>query len=135
MRSKKINQFGEPVEKTKLYDFDAIRKARQIIEKDPSDHKILSRLALEAGINERKLKTGFRELFETSPYKYLVSLRLEMAKTLLEDTDDTVRQIAYKVGFESCNGFRIAFKNTFGLSPRQFRKECGDISCVDLVIA
>jgi len=122
MRSLKVNQFGNPILKTKIYDFGAIQQAKQIIEKDPSKHFCLSRLADMVGINENKLKTGFRELFQISPYKFLVKLRLEKARELLEESDDTVQQISDKVGFESYNGLSVAFKSAFRLSPTQYRK-------------
>ena len=101
---------------------DAIQQAKQIIEKDPSKHFCLDRLADMVGINENKLKIGFRELFEISPYKYLVKLRLEKARELLEESDDTVQEISDKVGFESYNGLSVAFKSAFQLSPTQYRK-------------
>jgi AraC-like DNA-binding protein len=123
MRTKKVNQFGDPVSQTKLYDFHAIEKARLIIEKNPSDHWVISILAYKAGINECKLKKGFKELYRTSPYKYLVKLRLEKAKALLDETDCTIQEIADKVGFETYKGFSAAFKNAFGVPPRKYRKK------------
>lgn len=122
MRSFKVNQFGNPILKTKIYDFVAIQQAKDIIEKDPSRHFCINRLADMVGINENKLKTGFRELFQTTPYKYLVKLRLEKARELLEESDDTVQQISDKVGFESYNGLSVAFKSAYQLSPTQYRK-------------
>jgi len=121
MRSVKINEQGNPIERTKIYDFEAIRKAKEIIETNPSEHLVISRLADKAGINEFKLKIGFREIFGISPYKYLTKLRLDMAKLLLEDTDYTIREIADKVGFETYNGFSVCFRNAFGVLPSQYR--------------
>ena len=121
MRSVKINEHGNPIERTKIYDFEAIRKAKKIMETDPSEHLIISRLADKAGINEFKLKIGFREIFGISPYKYLTKIRLDMAKELLEDTDYTIGEIADKVGFETHNGFSMCFKNAFGILPSRYR--------------
>jgi AraC family transcriptional activator of pyochelin receptor len=109
--------------KIKSYDLPAIERARQIIEKNPTDHWIIPILADKAGINECKLKRGFKELYLTSPYKYLVKLRLEKAKLILEETDHTIQEIADRVGFESYKGFSLAFKNAFGILPSQYRKQ------------
>jgi len=122
MRKKKVYQFGVPIEKTKLYDIPAIEKAKQIIETDPSEHIFISRLAEKVGLNEFKLKLGFRELFKISPYQYLLQLRLQQAKTLLEDTDLTINEIADSVGFKSYNGFSTTFKRLYKLSPTHYRK-------------
>ena len=78
-------------------------------------------LADKAGINEFKLKLGFRELFQTSPYKYRLSLCLEKAKELLEQTDDTIDQIANQCGFDTYNGFSTAFKKAFKIAPTMYR--------------
>ena len=80
-------------------------------------------LAGKVGINEFKLKVGFRELFRTSPYQYRLHLCLERAKELLQETDDTIDQIAIKVGFETYNGFSVAFKKAYNIPPTTYRNK------------
>jgi len=109
------------IERTKLYDVPAIEFAKSLIDKDPVSHIHIPMLAEKAGINEFKLKIGFRELFQTSPYKYRLHLCLERAKLLLEDTDDTIDQIAGKVGFDTYNGFSTAFKKAYNIAPTEYR--------------
>ncbi|HTR29188.1 MAG TPA: AraC family transcriptional regulator [Puia sp.] len=121
MRKKKIRGYAHPIERTKLYDVPAIELARSLIEKDPINHIHVPILADRAGINEFKLKQGFRELFQTSPYQYRLHLCLTRAKQLLEETDDTIDQIASKVGFHTYNGFSIAFKKAFKIAPTEYR--------------
>ena len=120
-RKKIVEGYEHPIERTKLYDIPALELARQIIEKDPSSHIHIPMLADRAGINEFKLKIGFRELFRTSPYQYRLHLCLQRAKALLEDTDDTIDQIAAKVGFDTYNGFSTAFKKAFNIAPTEYR--------------
>ena len=120
-RKKLVVGYESPIERTKLYDVPALELAKAIIEKDPIKHIHISALADRAGINEFKLKLGFRELFQTSPYQYRLHLCLEKAKALLEETDDTIDQIASKVGFETYNGFSTAFKKAFNIAPTQYR--------------
>lgn len=120
-RKKKIAGYEQPISRTKLYDVPAIELARSIIEKDPVAHIHIPMLADRAGINEFKLKVGFRELFQTSPYQYRLRLCLEKAKALLEETDDTIDQIASKVGFDTYNGFSTAFKKAFCIAPTEYR--------------
>ena len=120
-RKKNIEGSACPIERTKLYDVPAIELAKSLIEKDPFSHIHIPMLADKAGINEFKLKLGFRELFHTSPYQYRLRLCLEKAKTLLEETDDTIDQIATKVGFDSYNGFSTAFKKAYSIAPTIYR--------------
>lgn len=120
-RKKKIAGYEQLISRTKLYDVPAIELAKSLIEKDPVAHIHIPMLADKAGINEFKLKVGFRELFQTSPYQYRLRLCLEKAKMLLEETDDTIDQIASKVGFDTYNGFSTAFKKAFSIAPTEYR--------------
>ncbi len=129
MRKKRIRGYAHPIERTKLYDVPAIELAKTLIEKDPVNHIHIPILADRAGINEFKLKLGFRELFQTSPYQYRLQLCLKRAKQLLEDTDDTIDQIASKVGFETYNGFSTSFKKAFHIAPTQYRNQQEEIIC------
>ena len=121
-RKKNVLGYDCPIEKTKLYDIPALEFAKSIIEKDPVKHIHISVLADKAGINEFKLKLGFRELFQTSPYQYRLHLCLEKAKGLLEQTDDTIDQISSKVGFETYSGFSTAFKKVYHMAPTEYRQ-------------
>ena len=121
MRQKIIHGYAHPIARTKLYDVPALELAKLLIEKDPVNHIHLPILADRAGINEFKLKQGFRELFKTSPYQYRLHLCLKKAKQLLEETDDTIDQIAFKVGFETYNGFSTSFKKAFNVAPTKYR--------------
>ncbi len=122
-RKKKVLGYDHLIERTKLYDIPAIELAKSLIDKDPVAHWHIPILADKVGINEFKLKQGFRELFKTSPYQYRLHLCLEKAKELLEDTDDTIDQIALKVGFETYNGFSTAFKKAFNIPPTEYRNK------------
>src|SRR5580692_4308086 len=126
MRKKKIGGYLHPIERTKLYDVPAIEMAKSLIDKDPVHHLHIPILADRAGINEFKLKQGFRELFQTSPYQYRLYLCLKKAKQLLEETDDTIDQIASKVGFATYNGFSTAFKKAFRVAPTEYRNRQGE---------
>ena len=120
-RKKVVDGYCLPIERTKIYDIPALELAKSIIEKDPVTHIHIPMLADKAGINEFKLKVGFRELFQTSPYQYRLRLCLERAKELLENTDDTIDQIALKVGFNTYNGFSTAFKKANNIPPTAYR--------------
>lgn len=128
MRKKRILGYAHPIERTKLYDVPAIELAKSLIEKDPVNHLHIPMLADRAGINEFKLKQGFRELFQISPYQYRLQLCLNKAKQLLEETDDTIDQIASKVGFDTYNGFSTAFKKAFRVAPTEYRNQLVDVT-------
>lgn len=105
----------------KDYDMPYIVAARKIIDENPKLNHKISDLAQHVGINEFKLKRGFRSLLNKGVHEYRLSVRLAHAKNLLEDTDLTIEEVAFAVGFRSRDGFSNAFKKVFKQSPRNWR--------------
>ncbi|MFZ6013192.1 MAG: helix-turn-helix transcriptional regulator [Bacteroidota bacterium] len=77
----------------------------------------LKSLCKTFGINEYKLKGGFRELYQTSVIDYLIDQRLEHARTLLLDREKSVSDAAYESGYSSPQYFSRAFRKKFGVRP------------------
>lgn len=69
------------------------------------------------GLNEFKLKKGFKELFQTTVFDYIHLRRMEHARHLLADQKMYVHQVANLVGYKNANHFSTAFKRTFGVKP------------------
>jgi len=79
-----------------------------------------------ARIAQRSLavfKRDFNEIYHSSPGKWLLQKRIEYAKHLLDSSKKNVNEIAYDSGFENATHFSRVFKEKFGLSPLQYRKE------------
>lgn len=57
-----------------------------------------------------------------SPYEYIVLRRLDEAKYLLTDTSLSVKEIAYRVGYNSEENFIHSFQKKVGVSPSVFRE-------------
>lgn len=63
----------------------------------------------------------FKACTGQTPVEYLNSIRINMAKDYLINTDIPISQISYLVGFSEQNYFSRAFKKSTGMSPRSFR--------------
>lgn len=83
----------------------------------------LETLSRNFGLNEFKLKSGFRNLFDTSPIRYLQTRRLSYALELLKDTDKSIKEIAQRIGYTHAGNFTTAFARAFGNAPQYYRKE------------
>jgi AraC-like DNA-binding protein len=100
-----------------------IRQAKTILDENFDKHITIPQLARQAGINEAKLKEGFRELYGNSIHTYLQQLRLEKAKQLLLTTTMPITDITYHIGYSHVTHFTTLFKKEFGLTPTEWRKE------------
>jgi AraC family transcriptional activator of pyochelin receptor len=107
----------------KSYDIPFIQEAVKILEKDPAKSFTVTALALEVGINSFKLREGFKQLYNNTVYQFRLRLRLQLAMQLLEETDLTIEQIAYKTGFESRDCLTRCFRKKLGRSPTEWRNE------------
>ena len=79
-------------------------------------------LARRFGINELKLKLGFREFFNTSVYKLYSTERLKKAHVLINESAMPLQEISEIAGFTSYANFSKAFRKAYGYSPRSLRK-------------
>ena len=66
-------------------------------------------------------KRDFKNYFNETPARWLTNKRLEYSKTLLRNTDLSVNEICYEVGFKSPSHFNTAFKSKFSLPPHKFK--------------
>lgn len=57
-------------------------------------------------------------------YEYVLKLRMERAKELLRKPDIKILDIAERLGYADNHYFSKAFRNYYGISPSQYRKEC-----------
>jgi len=99
------------------YDKERIIYAREYLVQHLDMPPSLTALAKVAGINEYKLKKGFKELFGNTVFGYLADTRLELAKTDLLERKKSTSEIAFELGYCSVQHFSNAFKKKFGVSP------------------
>ena len=76
-------------------------------------------LTYEFGLNEFKLKKGYKHFFNTTVFGYILHLRMQKAKALLSDPQMTISDVAQFVGYNNTGSFSYEFKKRFGHSPSQ----------------
>jgi len=104
------------------YEVEGIQAAGEMIRKNLRYHFIIREIAQKVGMNEFKLKNGFRELFGNGVYEYLRTERMQEARSLLNDRGRSIKEVAALTGYRSVNSFIKAFKKKFGQTPGEFRK-------------
>jgi AraC-like DNA-binding protein len=98
-----------------------ILQARTILEREFSNPPSLIQLARLVGLNEFKLKQGFKECVGNTVHGYAVQLRMEKARELLYAAQLPVGDIALQVGYKSPAYFTAAFKKHYGVLPSEVR--------------
>lgn len=86
----------------------------------PLTNEMLSDMS---GYHEYHLNRLFMKHVGTSVHKYILNIRINEAKKLLLTTEQSLTNIAEKVGFNSNTHFSSYFKQVIGISPLEFRKQ------------
>ncbi|MEM9194610.1 MAG: AraC family transcriptional regulator [Myxococcota bacterium] len=81
----------------------------------------VSSLAKVAGMSRAAFAKRFRALLGSGPLAYLTELRMRRGAEYLRDTDDTLAEIAQRVGYTSEFAFSRAFKRHVGCAPSHYR--------------
>ncbi len=81
----------------------------------------IKKLAEMCFLSESYFIKRFYEVFNTTPHKYLIMLRMEHAKFLLLNTGQKIGEIAAEVGYGDIGYFSFVFKKYTGMNPRKFR--------------
>ena len=97
-----------------------IRKAKEILVERMTAPPSIAELALEIGISEYKLKSGFREIYGATVGGYLLDYKMNAAKMMLDRRNMQVSEVAYALGYGSPSHFITAFKKKFGITPKKY---------------
>ncbi len=81
----------------------------------------IDRIAAECNVSKSQLFRLFHSTFGLSPLKWLKSYRLSQARRLLVDSDHSVSEVAYGIGYKDPLHFSRDFKRAVGTNPSQFR--------------
>jgi AraC-like DNA-binding protein len=100
-------------------DIERLHAARALLLQDLSQPPTLPQLAALSGLNECKLKQGFRALFGDTVYGCLLHCKLEKAHHCLQQGQMTVAEVADAVGYRHASHFTAAFKKKYGMLPKE----------------
>ena len=115
------------VQQSAYFNRDQVECAKHVaalLTQDLREHRTIEQLAQAVGLSPTALKSCFKGVYGSSIYAYLRGYRLQTAQKLLAETDDSIVEIAHRVGYENPNKFSTAFRQVYGLTPTAYRKGC-----------
>lgn len=104
--------------KLKPYDLDRILLAEQILLENLQQAPTILELAKRCGINQQKLKRGFKIVFHKTVNQYLREARLEASRSLLLQGTFSIKEVAAQVGYSNASHFARRFKERYGILPK-----------------
>ncbi len=79
-------------------------------------------LSKVTGLSPHHFGDAFKAATGKSPHRYVIERRLSRARELLRETDRSISDIAYAVGFSSQSHFTANFRRVVGFTPNRFRR-------------
>ncbi|RZK20091.1 MAG: AraC family transcriptional regulator [Pedobacter sp.] len=103
-------------------DVEKILLAKHLIESDLQKPYSLLELSRKAGINDYKLKKGFKEITGYTVFGYLYKIRMEQAYYYLAKQKKSVNEVSFLVGYKNPQHFIVAFKKLYKILPGSLNK-------------
>lgn len=101
---------------------DFIDDTLQYINRHLTEDLTLERLAKRVSLSPFYFSRRFKQETGYTPYHYIYTSRIHLARFYLKTSEDTVKEIGYRCGFKSEHSFCTAFKNEMGQTPTEFRE-------------
>lgn len=97
-----------------------IRNAKQIMLERMTQPPSLQDLADEIGLSLKKLKEGFKQLYGSTVYQFVLDYKMDYARQLLGSGSHNVNEVALQLGYSNSSHFIEAFKKKFGTTPKKY---------------
>lgn len=89
----------------------------------PNQPWTVSQLARQAALSRSTFFERFNKALGMAPMAYLLTWRMALAKKLLRDRDDSIAEIAQRIGYSSVSAFSVAFTRYTGLTPGRYSRD------------
>ena len=103
-------------------EIQLIEKAAKIIIEEISEFDNIETLSRRVGLNVNKLQEGFKYFYQNTVNGYIQTIRLEIAKNLLSNSDYNISEIVQQIGLSSNSYFSKVFKEKYNISPSEFKQ-------------
>jgi AraC-like DNA-binding protein len=97
-----------------------IRKAKDLVIQNMAEPPSLQELADQVGLNLKKLKMGFKQIYGDTVYGFLFDYKMDCARKLLDSGSYNVNEVGLKIGYSTGSHFIAAFKKKFATTPKKY---------------
>ena len=100
---------------------EIVKRVRKAMLKDLSRSTPLEQFLRGEAISTVTYQTIFKQIYGRSPYAYLKHYRMNSAAVQLRESNESINQIALSLGYSNASKFARAFRDVFGVLPKDYR--------------
>ncbi|SEW52790.1 AraC family transcriptional regulator [Chitinophaga arvensicola] len=108
---------------TTAEDLEKLEAARNLLILHHHAPPSLQQLARKVGINDNKLKKGFREVYHNTVMGYLTDYKMGLALEMLSSGEHSISDVCYQLGYKSVAHFSRLFKKKCNMNPSQVKRQ------------
>jgi AraC-like DNA-binding protein len=97
-----------------------VEKARFLMEENVHGEVNIAGIAATLGVTTSQLNAVFKSYTSMTPYQYYISIKIRRAKEMLEDGDLSIKEVAFRLGFDDPYYFSRLFRRKAGLPPSKW---------------
>jgi len=109
-------------------DREKMHAVREYIEQAYLEPLTLKALTHAFGLNEFKLKKGYKHFFKMTVFEHILQLRMQKAQDLLNEQQMTISEVAQFIGYDNTGSFSYEYKKRFGYSPSHVKRSSSLVS-------
>lgn len=98
-------------------------QVKKVVESHVGQLITVDELAFLCHVSTSTFKRRFSEIYHTTPQKWLLTRKLEMAAELLRSSEESPSGVYLKVGYQNHSSFSEAFRNHFGNTPSDYQQQ------------
>ncbi|EDP94763.1 AraC family transcriptional regulator [Kordia algicida OT-1] len=102
-------------------ELEVIKDVGEFIKNYPDRQFDINYLKKKTGLTPAKLQTGFKMLFGRTVLSFIKNVRVELAEKLIKNSDLSISEIVYTIGFSSRSYFSKIFKEKYNCSPKEYQ--------------
>lgn len=100
---------------------EEIEQVKKLVLEDLSEKITIDDLSAEIGMSKFHFLREFKKMTGETPYQFVLAIKLEKAKELLNQSDQSITEIALDLGFSDQSHFTKAFSTKYGISPKRYK--------------
>lgn len=118
-----LNENIEPQKHVSKKQAVIIHDIKDYLTDNISDSITLDELASKFNISKTSIKNSFKIMYGKSVFKWRQEYRLQVASTMLKETDLSIKTISQNVGYQNHSKFTARFKSYYGVTPSEYRNQ------------
>ena len=123
------HEIRRPYEKYRYFEGDDLQHSDELVvevqlwmKRHLNDSVAITEIAERFGMSQRSMHRRFHKAIGMSPLSYLQNSRVDAASELLESTNLTVGEIAFRIGYQDQGHFNRVFQKQMAVTPSEYRK-------------